>query len=173
MVSPGFPSPVSPTVAPYSPSVRPTPLPWTALCGCGHGWSPVDPAFDQQCPHHAGQLVGQGHSDQYLGLRASICASHEPAGAPRELAQRTTALAPRISNRRSVRSPRLEMAPSFCLPPVDFCNGVSPSQAAKSRPVRNPSGAGTRAGIAVAALGPMPGYRVRLGAPPDLSVEFA
>src|SRR6187401_1629747 len=49
------------------------------------------------------------------------------------------------------------MAPSFCLPPVDFCNGVSPSQAAKSRPARKPSGAGTRAVIAVAAIGPMPG----------------
>ena len=56
-----------------------------------------------------------------------------------------------------VRSPRFEIAPSFCLPPVDFCSGVSPSQAAKSRPVRKFSAAGTSAVIAVAAIGPTPG----------------
>src|SRR5215213_6017373 len=62
-----------------------------------------------------------------------------------------------MSKRRMVRSPIFEIAPSFCLPPVDVCRGVSPSQAAKSRPARKPSGAGTRAVIAVAAIGPMPG----------------
>src|SRR3954462_5103992 len=62
-----------------------------------------------------------------------------------------------MSKRRMVRSPIFEIAPSLCLPPVDFCRGVSPSQAAKSRPARKPSGAGTRAVIAVAAIGPMPG----------------
>ena len=61
-----------------------------------------------------------------------------------------------------VRSPLFEMAPSLCLPPVDFCSGVSPSQAAKSRPARKPSGAGTRAVIAVAAIGPMPGIVMQL-----------
>ena len=54
-----------------------------------------------------------------------------------------------INRRRIVRSPRFETAPSFCLPPVDFCSGVSPSQAAKSRPAGNPSAAGTSAVIAV------------------------
>ena len=62
-----------------------------------------------------------------------------------------------ISKRRIVRSPRFETAPSFCLPPVDFCSGVSPSQAAKSRPAANPSAAGTNAVIAVEAIGPTPG----------------
>jgi len=28
-----------------------------------------------------------------------------------------------INRRRIVRSPRFETAPSFCLPPVDFCSG--------------------------------------------------
>jgi hypothetical protein len=32
-----------------------------------------------------------------------------------------------MSKRRMVRSPIFETAPSFCLPPVDFCSGVSPS----------------------------------------------
>src|SRR5580704_15283014 len=62
-----------------------------------------------------------------------------------------------ISRRRIVRSPRFETAPRFCLPPVDFCSGVSPSQAAKSRPARKPSAAGTSAVIAVEAIGPTPG----------------
>ncbi len=44
------------------------------------------------------------------------------------------------------------MAPSFCFPPVDFWSGVSPSQAAKSRPARKLPAAGTSAVIAVAAL---------------------
>src|ERR1700738_5273484 len=74
-----------------------------------------------------------------------------------------------ISKRRIVRSPRFETAPSFCLPPVDFCSGVSPSQAAKSRPAANPSAAGTNAVIAVEAIGC---GRVGLGAPVDLSIKL-
>ena len=56
-----------------------------------------------------------------------------------------------------VRSPRFDMAPSFCLPPVVFCSGVSPSQAAKSRPARKLPAAGASAVIAVAEIGPTPG----------------
>jgi 7,8-didemethyl-8-hydroxy-5-deazariboflavin synthase CofH subunit len=83
----------------------------------------------------------------------SMRASHEPAAAPRRLAQWTTALAPRISNRRMVRSPLFEMAPSLCLPPVDLSSGVSPSQAAKSRPARPAAGAAARGGGARAGGG--------------------
>jgi len=79
-------------------------------------------------------LLARATVTSIFGLRASICASHDPSGAPRRLAWRTTALAPMISRLQIVRSPRLETAPSFCLPPVDLCSGVSPSQAAKSRP---------------------------------------
>src|SRR4051794_33788488 len=68
------------------------------------------------------------------GLRANMRASHERSGAPRRQAWLTTALAPMMRRRRSDRSPIFEMAPSRCLPPVDFCKGVRPSQAAKSRP---------------------------------------
>ena len=83
-------------------------------------------------------LLARATVTSIFGLRANICASHDPLGAPRRLACRTTALAPMINRRRIVRSPRFETAPSFCLPPVDFCNGVSPSQAAKWRPAGNP-----------------------------------
>ena len=99
-------------------------------------------------------LLARATVTSIFGLRGSICASHDPAGAPRRQACRITALAPRMSKRRMVRSPRFDTAPSFCLPPVDFCRGVSPSQAAKSRPARKFSAAGTSAVIAVAVIGP-------------------
>ena len=72
-----------------------------------------------------------------LGLRASIRPSQDPAAVPCLTALRTTELAPMIRSRRSVRSPIFEVVPSFCLPPVECCEGVSPTQAAKSRPFLN------------------------------------
>ncbi len=53
------------------------------------------------------------------GYLLSICSSQESRGAPRLAACSTTALEPRISSRLSVRSPIFEIAPSFCLPPVE------------------------------------------------------
>ena len=49
-----------------------------------------------------------------FGFRASIWSSHDPAGAPRIEACIMTALAPMVRSRRSVRSPILVIAPSFC-----------------------------------------------------------
>jgi hypothetical protein len=43
------------------------------------------------------------------------------------------------------------------LPPVEFCRGTRPSQAANSRPLRNMLGSATVAATAVALMGPMPG----------------
>src|SRR6516165_9282275 len=59
-----------------------------------------------------------------------------------------------ISRRRSVRSPIFEVAPSFCLQPLECCDGVSPTQAAKSRPLLKASAGGANA---VAITGPTPG----------------
>src|SRR6187551_2945113 len=50
------------------------------------------------------------------------------------------ALAPLISNRRKYWLPRLDMPPRRCLPPVEFCRGTRPSQAANSRLLRKPPG---------------------------------
>ncbi len=94
------------------------------------------------------------------GLRASMRSSQEPAGGPSLSALHTTALAPMISSRRSVRSPIFDVAPSFCLPPVECCSGVRPAQAAKSRPLRNASAGGANAAGAVAVIGPTPGMVV-------------
>ena len=70
-------------------------------------------------------LLAKATVTSIFGLRASICASQDPTDAPRRQACRITALAPRISKRRMVRSPRFELAPSFCFPPVDFWSGVN------------------------------------------------
>ena len=95
------------------------------------------------------------------GLRASIFPSQDPDGVPCLIALRTTELAPMISRRRSVRSPIFEIAPSFCLPPLECCDGVSRTQAAKSRPLLKASAGGANAANAVAITGPTPGMVVR------------
>jgi hypothetical protein len=51
----------------------------------------------------------------------------------------------------------LVIDPNFSLPPVEFCLGVAPSQAAKSRPDLNACGFGALARIAEAASAPTPG----------------
>src|SRR5246127_5124920 len=83
--SPGCPSPVSPTVAPYSPSARPHVLAIVVSLR-RHGRSSVGATFDQQGPDDAGHLVGQSNGDQHFRLasqhlrkpRALGCAA--PAG---------------------------------------------------------------------------------------------
>src|SRR3954452_16323328 len=62
-----------------------------------------------------------------------------------------------ISKRRSERSPILDVLPSRSLPPLERWTGVSPSQAAKSRPRRNVSAGGASAMRAAAVTVPMPG----------------
>src|SRR4051794_23400386 len=130
----GFPDPVSPTVAPCPPSARPTPR-WPRRAYAAMAGALYVPPLTSRAQTTRAILLARATVTSIRGLRASIRASHEPFAAPRWLAQRTTALAPRMSRRRMVRSPIFEMAPSFRLPPVDRCSGVSPSQAAKSRPV--------------------------------------
>src|SRR5215469_17851422 len=51
-------------------------------------------------------LLARATVTSIFGLRANICASHEPLGAPRRLACRTTALAPMISRSASLRMRR-------------------------------------------------------------------
>jgi hypothetical protein len=110
------------------------------------------------------------------GLRAIIRASHEPAGAPLRAARIKIVFAPIISRRRSVRSPIFEVAPSVCLPPVERCKGVSPTQAAKSRPRLKVSAGGAGAARATAITGPTPGMvamrrLILLGPLGDLTIQ--
>src|SRR5262249_49128340 len=71
------------------------------------------------------------------------------------------ALAPLIRSRRKYWLPRLDIPPRRCLPPVEFCRGTRPSQAANSRPLRKPLGSTTVAARSVPMLGPMPGTPAR------------
>src|SRR5262245_66318076 len=59
------------------------------------------------------------------------------------------ALAPLIRRRRKYGLPRLDIPPRRCLPPVEFCRGTRPSQAANSSPLRKPLGSTTVASRAV------------------------
>ena len=79
------------------------------------------------------------------GLRASILARDDPDGGPFRMAQQMTAIAPVISNRLISRCPIFEVLPRICHPPVDFCLGTSPHQAANSRPLENSSIGGAKA----------------------------
>ena len=106
--------------------------------GCGR--SLVDTALGEQRPDDPRRLVGQRDGDQHARL------PRQHLGQPRPLRGAALAglahdgAAPMISSRLSVRSPILVMPPSRCLPPVDRCRGVRPSQAAKSRPLRKVCG---------------------------------
>jgi len=59
--------PVSPTVAPYSPSARPYVLA-VVVSLRRRDRSSVGAAFDQQGPDDAGHLVGQSNGDQHFRL---------------------------------------------------------------------------------------------------------
>ena len=95
----------------------------------------VDPALRQKRPDDAGHLVGESDDHEHGWLTGKHPSQPRFFRSPTAARLPTTALAPMISRRRSVRSPIFEVAPSFCFPPVECCNGVSPSHAAKSRPL--------------------------------------
>jgi hypothetical protein len=60
-------------------------------------------------------LLAKATVTSILGLRSSMRAAQDPAGVARRQACRITALAPRISKRRMVRSPRFENGPELLL----------------------------------------------------------
>ena len=160
-----FPDPVSMTVCPCL-VLRPAHIPDVIPSGCSHSSRsrhgiPVGFFLRHQRPGDARHLVGQRHSDQFLGLRASMRASHEPSRTRRRMAQRISAAAPTINSRLKSRWPILDILPSRGLPPVECCRGTSPSQAEKSRPRRKLSIGGAKAWIAVALIGPIPGMVIR------------
>ena len=72
-------------------------------------------------------------------------------------AWRRTATAPAMSRLRMYLSPRLLVRPKRSLPPLEFCLGVIPSQAANSRPDLNKDGSATVAAMALAPMMPTPG----------------
>ena len=79
--SPGCPGPVSPTVAPYSPSARPHVLAIVVSLR-RRGRSSIGAAFDQQGPDDAGHLVGQSNGDQHFRLASQHLRKPRALGCP-------------------------------------------------------------------------------------------
>ena len=82
LVQPGCPDPVSPTVAPCPPSVRPTPSrpcsAYAATAGARY-----TPPLTSKAQTMRAILLARATVTSIFGLRASMRASHEPCGAPR------------------------------------------------------------------------------------------
>ncbi len=107
-------------------------------CSCRRTVTGLVPAVvREQRPDDAGILVGERHGRHVLVL------SPHPSRQPTArrlgfaLGHRITARAPWISRVRREVSPRLLMPSSVCLPPLEFCRGTNPSQAASGRPFSN------------------------------------
>src|SRR5215510_8982958 len=119
--------------------------------------------IDRLC-HHASLLSRklQNVAQRPKPPRPRAGSSHAGASPPRRCARSCwLALPPLIRSRRKYGLPRLDIPPRRCLPPVEFCRGTRPSQAANSRPLRKPLGSTTVAARAVAMIGPMPGTLAR------------
>ncbi len=112
------------------------------------------------CPDDPRQLMGGRHGHEPRGL--SFSPSLEP------IAQCTLAF---VDDAKKRCGPENEQAPyigvalfgdgaEFFFPPAEFCRGVRPSQAEKSRPDLNTRGSGRLAMTAVAASLPTPGIPV-------------
>jgi hypothetical protein len=100
------------------------------------------------------------------GRRASICVTQGYL-CGLSLARRRRETAPPTRIRRKYRSPCFEIGPNLGFPPVEFCRGTSPIQAAKSRPDWKAVGSVTVAAMAVVV------YRCLPGQHHDLAISCA
>src|SRR5579862_2698721 len=80
---------------------------------------PIDRASHHQNPGDAGDLVGERHSDQFLGLARQQVEQPGCGASALGLAWRTTAIAPLTSRRRSVSSPARVITPRRWRPAVE------------------------------------------------------
>lgn len=92
-----------------------------------------------------------------LGLRDRMSANHGSNFSGSNRIERIREVMPRTSNRRMYWSPILEICPSRSFPPLDLLSGVSPNQAANSRPLLNCLPLPTVATIVEAVMAPTPG----------------
>lgn len=95
------------------------------------------------------------------GFFARIDAVHGSTRSGREMAALTRDVIAITSSFRRYLFPILDIRPSRSFPPDDLLIGVSPTQAAKSRPVLNCSPLPIVATIAEALIGPTPGMVCR------------
>lgn len=110
-------------------------------------------AADHQLPGDPRQLVGQRHRRELGGFARDQGSQPSPdpfTSTPHMLMR---AVAPTTSTLRSISSPARVVTPSLFLPAVEWFFGVSPSQAAKSRPDLKPRASGTLMASSVAPTG--------------------
>ena len=95
------------------------------------------------------------------GRRSRIFLSQAPTALFHPSARWTIEVAPSTSSLRISRLPVLVIRPRRVFPPVEFCPGTRPSQAANCRAVLNREISPTVAAISDAVIGPMPGIVAR------------
>src|SRR6516165_3288809 len=116
-------------------------------------------------------LLANATASLFLCNRSDAELSHGPKLYRAQLCGRIRrTFAAWISSVRRYLLPRLEMRPRIDRPPVLYCRGTSPSQAAKSRPRSNASPLPIAATMAVEISGPDPGNTHQL---PALSLRPA
>ena len=98
------------------------------------------------------------------GRRSSADLVHAPSEVFHLSARKTIDVAPRTSILRISELPALVIRPSRFFPPVEFCRGTKPSQAAKCRALLNKPMSLTVAAMSDAVIGPTPGMVASLRA---------
>src|SRR5438874_9570919 len=103
-------------------------------------------------------LLAKATASLFLCNRSDAALSHTPKLYRGQLCGRIRrTFAAWISSVRRYLLPRLEMRPRIERPPVLYCRGTRPSQAAKSRPRSKASPVPIAATMAVEISGPTPG----------------
>src|SRR6516165_3378962 len=117
-------------------------------------------AWSPRCTLEAmrASLLANATASLFLCNRSDAELSHGPKLYRAQLCGRIRrTLAAWISSVRRYLLPRLEMRPRIDRPPVLYCRGTSPNQAAKSRPRSKASSLPIAATMAVEISGPTPG----------------
>jgi hypothetical protein len=121
--------------------------------GCGT----VDVATGENGPGDPCHLVGERDRGNESWPPAEE--GHDPGRSDRRLAARVADDGAGADHQQApeVSVALFGMPARRCLPPLEFCRGTSPSQAASWRPELKHDGSVTVAAIAVAVIGPTPG----------------
>src|SRR4051794_10153953 len=104
-------------------------------------------------------LLANATVTSLTGRRCRISLSQAPSALCQPSARPSIDVAPSTSSLRVSLLPALVIRPRRVLPPVEFCRGTKPSQAANCRAVLNRLISTTVATISDAVIGPIPGDR--------------
>lgn len=108
-------------------------------------------------------LLASATASLFLCIRSAALLSHSPKLNLGQLCGLISiTFAACTKSIRKYRLPRLDIRPRTARPPVLYCLGTKPTQAAKSRPRSNASPCPIAATIAVDIIGPIPGIVITL-----------